>query len=93
MWVAAWESLQASAGRGLETGLTAAWKSARNAKKILNRGNKAKSLLKAKELAFSGPQNELVFERKKAQSKRRKGPKTGELLRSFVVRRLTDSSG
>ena len=37
-----------------------------NAKKILNRRNKAKDLLKAKELAFSGAQNELVFTGKKS---------------------------
>jgi len=54
-------------------------------KKILNSGNKAKKWLKAKELAFSGAQNKLVFERKKAQSKRKMGPKIDELLRSFVV--------
>jgi hypothetical protein len=46
-------------------------KSAQNAKKILNRGNELKNLLKAKELAFSGAQNELVFERSKCQSKLR----------------------
>ncbi|MGD0457614.1 MAG: hypothetical protein ABSC21_07695 [Terriglobia bacterium] len=56
-----------------------------NRKKILNSGNEPKNILKAKELAFSGAQNELVFERKKAQSKRKMGPKTRELLRSFVV--------
>ena len=33
-----------------------------NAKKILNRGNEAKHLLKAQDLAFSGPQNKLFFE-------------------------------
>jgi hypothetical protein len=44
-------------------------KSAQNAKKILNRGNEPKNLLTAKELAFSGAQNELVFERSKRQSK------------------------
>jgi hypothetical protein len=56
-----------------------------NRKKILNRGNEPKNMLKAKELTFSGAQNELVFERKKAQSKRKMGAKIGELLRSFVV--------
>jgi hypothetical protein len=34
-------------------------KSAENAKKILNRGNEPKDLLKTKELAFSGAKNEL----------------------------------
>jgi hypothetical protein len=46
-----------------------------NRKKILNGGNEPKNLLKAKELALSGAQNELVFERKKGQSKRKMGPK------------------
>ena len=32
-----------------------------NSKKILNRRNEAKNLLKTNELAFSGAQNELVF--------------------------------
>jgi hypothetical protein len=36
-------------------------KSSTNAKKILNRGNEPKNLLKAKELAFSGAQNEPNF--------------------------------
>jgi hypothetical protein len=36
-----------------------------NTKKILNRRNEPKNMLKAQELAFSGAQNELVFERKK----------------------------
>jgi hypothetical protein len=43
-----------------------------NAKKILNRGNEPKDLLKTKDLAFSGAQNELFFECKKARSKRKK---------------------
>jgi hypothetical protein len=34
---------------------------AQNAKKILNRGNEPKNILKAKELAFSGAQNEPNF--------------------------------
>jgi hypothetical protein len=42
-----------------------------NAKKILNRGNEAKHLLKAQDLAFSGPQNKLFFECKKPRSKRK----------------------
>jgi hypothetical protein len=56
-----------------------------NRKKILNRGNELKNLLKSKELTFSGAQNELVFERNKAQSKRKMEPKIDELLRFFVV--------
>ena len=50
-----------------------------NRKKILNSGNEPKNILKAKELAFSGAQNELFFERKKAQSKRKMGPKCRKL--------------
>ena len=49
-------------------------KSARNAKKILNRGKEPKNLLKTKDLAFSGAQNELVFQRPKPQSKLRSEP-------------------
>jgi hypothetical protein len=41
------------------------------AKKMLFRGNEPKTLLKIKNLAFSGPQNELLFECKKNQSKQR----------------------
>jgi hypothetical protein len=41
------------------------------AKKMLFRGNEPKTLLKIKSLAFSGPQNELLFEGKKPQSKQR----------------------
>jgi hypothetical protein len=48
---------------------------ARKAKKILNRRNEPKDLLKTQELAFSGPQNELFFERQKRQSKRKIWPK------------------
>jgi hypothetical protein len=36
-------------------------------------------VLKAKELAFLGAKNELVFERKKGQSKRKTGPGMREL--------------
>ena len=54
--------------------------SAKNAKKILNRGNELKDLLKAKELAFSGAKNELFFECYKGQSKPRIGPGIPELL-------------
>jgi hypothetical protein len=46
---------------------------------MLNRWNEAKDLLKRKELAFSGAKNEPVFERKKAPSKRRIWPQTGDL--------------
>jgi hypothetical protein len=42
-----------------------------NRKKILNRGNEPKNMLKAKELAFSRAQNELVFERKIGQTNRK----------------------
>jgi hypothetical protein len=41
-----------------------------NRKKILNRGNELKDLLKAKGLEFFGVENELVFERKKGQKSR-----------------------
>jgi hypothetical protein len=50
-----------------------------NREKILNRGNEPKNLLKAKELALSGAENELVFEREKAQTKRKMEPKTWKL--------------
>jgi hypothetical protein len=60
-----------SAGRGEEVG--------KNAKKILNRGNEAKDLLKTKELAFSGAKNELFPECNKRQSKRRIRPGIREL--------------
>jgi hypothetical protein len=46
-----------------------------NAKKILLRGNKPKNLLKVKELAFSGAQNEVPFECPKTQSNPRLWPK------------------
>jgi hypothetical protein len=42
-----------------------------NTKKILNRGNEPKNVLKAKELAFSGAENELVFQSQKPQTKRK----------------------
>jgi hypothetical protein len=50
-----------------------------NRKKILNRGNEPKSLLKVKELDLSGAKNELVFGRKKAQTKRKTWPKCWKL--------------
>ena len=46
------------------------------AKKMLFRGNEPKTLLKIKSLAFSGPQNELLFVCKKPQSKQRIWPKS-----------------
>jgi hypothetical protein len=52
-----------------------------NAKKILNRGNEPKDLLKTKELAFSGAKNELFLECHKGQSKPRIGPGIPELWR------------
>jgi hypothetical protein len=46
-----------------------------NAKKILNRGNELKELLKTNDLAFFGAKNELktnsVFSAKRARSKRK----------------------
>jgi hypothetical protein len=59
-----------------------------NRKKILNRGNEPKNVLKGKELTLSGAKNELVFERKKGQSKRKIRPKIDEMLRSFVAREM-----
>jgi hypothetical protein len=50
-------------------------KCAENRKKILNSGNEPKNVLKTKELSFSGAKNELVFERKKGQTKPKKWPK------------------
>ena len=46
---------------------------AQNPKKILNRRNEVKDLLKTRDLAFSGPENELLFECQKRQSKRKMG--------------------
>jgi hypothetical protein len=43
--------------------------------KILFKGNRPKTLLKIKELAISGAQNELHFGGKKRQSKRKIWPK------------------
>jgi len=48
-------------------------------KKILNSGNEPKNVLQTQELAVLGAKNELVFERKKGQSKRKMGPKTCEM--------------
>jgi hypothetical protein len=47
-----------------------------NTKKILNRRNEPKIVLKIQDLAFSEPQNELSFEFKKCQSKPKIWPKT-----------------
>ena len=44
-----------------------------NRKKILNGGNEPKNVFKAKELAFLGAKNELVFQCQKTQSKRKIG--------------------
>jgi hypothetical protein len=54
-------------------------KSAQNAKKILNRGNEPKELLKAKELALSGAQNEPNFHYNKPRSKPRRWPLIDDL--------------
>jgi hypothetical protein len=51
----------------------------KNAKKILNRGNEPKDLLKTQGLAFSEPKNELFLECNKRQSNRRMGPGIREL--------------
>ena len=77
--------LASERGKGVRNRRGGGGKCVENRKKILNRGNEPKNVLKAKELAFSGAKNELVFERKKAQSKRKMGPKIDEMLRSFVV--------
>jgi hypothetical protein len=78
--------LASERGKGVRNRPGSGRKSARNAKKILNRGNEAKNVLKAKELAFWEAKKELFFKCKKRQSKRKMGPKIRELLRSFVVR-------
>jgi hypothetical protein len=49
---------------------------AQNTKKILNRRNEPKIMLKIQDLAFSGPQNELFLEFKKSRSKPKIWPKT-----------------
>jgi hypothetical protein len=48
-------------GKGLTDGRGGEGKYVENRKKILNSGNEPKNILKAKELVFSGAQNELVF--------------------------------
>jgi hypothetical protein len=67
-------------------------KSAQNAKKILNRGNEPKNLLKAKELAFSGAQNEPKFQGQKPQSKLRIRPKNDDLLGIEQNRKLENGN-
>ena len=57
---AATERAQGVLNRPVEGG-----KLAQNTKKILNRRNEPKLLLKMQDLAFSEPQNELFFEFKK----------------------------
>ena len=49
---------------------------AQNTKKILNRRNEPKIMLKIQDLAFSGPQNELFLEFNKCRSKPKTWPKT-----------------
>jgi hypothetical protein len=46
---------------------------------MLNKRKKAKDMLKRKELSLLRAQNEPVFERKKAPSKRKIWPQTGDL--------------
>jgi hypothetical protein len=58
--------------KGTRNRLGGGSKQPENAKKILNRGNEPKDLLKSKDLAFSGAQNELFLECKKTdQSEKR----------------------
>jgi hypothetical protein len=67
--------LASERGKGVRNRPGGGGKWVENRKKILNSGNEPKNILKAKELAFPGAKNELVFERKKGQSKRKMGPK------------------
>jgi hypothetical protein len=60
-------------GEGVQTGAGRQRKCAGSRKKILNRGNEPKNLFKAKELAFLGAKNELVFQCQKTQTKRKIG--------------------
>jgi hypothetical protein len=53
---------------------------AQNGKKILNRRNEPKDMLKTRGLAFSEAKNELFFRSKKRHSKRRISPTIDELL-------------
>jgi hypothetical protein len=61
--------LQARAAVRLQIVAGARENTSKNRKKILNRGNELKDLLKIKELAVFGETNELVFERKRGPSK------------------------
>jgi hypothetical protein len=70
--------LASERGKGVRSRPGGGGKCVENRKKILNRGNEPKNILIAKELAFSRGKNELVFERKKAQSKRKMGQKSGK---------------
>jgi hypothetical protein len=60
-------------GEGVQKRAGRQRKCAGNRKKILNRGNEPKNVFKAKELAFLGAKNELVFQCPKTQSKRKIG--------------------
>ena len=73
---AGWSMINAPADRsqGVLNRPAGGGKSAPNAKKILNRGNEPKNLLKAKELAFSGAQNEPNSHCNKPRSKPRRWP-------------------
>ena len=66
-----WSMINAPADRfqGVPNRPGGGGKSAQKAKKILNRGNEPKDLLKTQELAFSGAQDELVFHRPRRQSR------------------------
>ena len=64
----------ADRSQGVPNRAAGGWKSAQNAKKILNRGNEAKNILTTKELAFLGAQNEPNFQCQKSQSKLRIRP-------------------
>jgi hypothetical protein len=64
----------ADRSQGVPNRAAGGWKSAQNAKKILNRGNEPKNILKTMELAFFGAQNEPNFQCQKPQSKLRRWP-------------------
>ena len=71
--------LASERGKGVRNRPGGGGKCVENRKKILNRGNEPKNMLKVKALAFSATQNELVFERKNAQTKRKMEAKIDEL--------------
>jgi hypothetical protein len=71
--------LASERGKGVRNRPGGGGKCVENRKKILNRGNEPKNILIAKELAFSGAKNELVFECKNAQTKRKMEPKTWKM--------------